>query len=1398
MRCFLLLIFCSSPLLANPSNGVATSGSVTISEQGKHVDIHASDGSIIHWDSFSIAADELTRFHQGSVNAAVLNRVIGNEMSQLMGKLQADGRIYLINPNGILIGKEGIIDTAGFIASTFDLSDKAFLSKEPLLLEGESVHLIQNFGTIQTASGPAVLLAHRVENSGIIDGEHISLGSGHKFYLQTDGQTELLISPDITSEGISNEGIIKGLTIQLQSDGTSALAINQKGICQANRVEEKGGKIFLRAEGTIHLGNDSVTEADNGSITVNGRKIYHFGAMKLAGEKSETIKIDGDYLYQAGGIESSKDISIATSKGYTGTSSSRIVAAKGGTIILQGNSHLFTSGTVDASGENGGSIEIGAKNVSLYAAHIFANGKKEAGTIYIGGKDKGTESYSDTLHINHSTIIEANSQTSLKSGKVIAWSDELTVFQGNISARDGFVEISGKELCSAGEVDANELLLDPENVLINAALGTYPNYQFVDPDAGNGSGFGSDILVLSSGNVAVTKPNGGTGGEGAVYLFDGASGALVNGVVGMLAGDNVGSGGLITVGGGANYVIASPAWSTNFGAATFVNGSSGLSATIDSSNSLVGSSSGDLISNDGITLLQNGNYVVASSTWNSNAGAVTFGSGSSGVSGVVSSSNSLVGNTGDFVGSGGVTALTNGNYVVSSPSWDSVNLFGAATWGDGTLGTSGVVSFGNSIIGGTANDQISSGGITALTNGHYVISSPLFDDIASDVGAATWASGNFATMAIVDSSNSIIGSTANDQVSSGGITALSNNNYVIASPLWDDGATTDAGAATWADGSSSTSDVVSNANSIIGSLASDQVSSGGITALNNNGNYVVSSPAWNGNIGAATWADGSVAAMFIVGGGNSLIGSIAGDQVSSGGITALNTSNGDYVVSSPAVDIGANNMAGAATWGDGTSGVIGAVTPANSLVGSAPNEMVSSSGVTALTNGNYVVSSPFWNANAGAATFADGTTGITGAINPGNSLVGGAGDSVAFDGTTALTNGNYVVVSSQWTGGLGAVTLGDGTLGILGAVSAANSLVGVGGGDQVGSGGVTAFSGGAYAVSSPDFDGVGANSGAATFATSSGVVGAVSQANSLFGFAAGSGLSTIVEDSINNTFISPFLTESTGIVRAGLTQPDQISSTTAIGQTLAISPDFIEAQLLNGTTLNIEATSDITISNPITVSALAPAGTSLNITAGNDLFIDADITGEAVSLNFTAGQNLTLDNNALVETDSGNILLIAGQDIIGITPVTIQTTGTTSTLTLVADNAFPSSPDFGTGIINLTSDSVVCTNGCIGGGDLQLYTSIIGANSFPSMMNMTPVPGAFENFGVYFPDGIGGLPFQIFYKASLLGSFVDAVEVFSTSINETFSDTVDEEEETGQGTVRNPDGISTTNPAPCS
>jgi len=460
-------------------------------------------------------------------------------------------------------------------------------------------------------------------------------------------------------------------------------------------------------------------------------------------------------------------------------------------------------------------------------------------------------------------------------------------------------------------------------------------------------------------------------------------------------------------------------------------------------STLRGSSANDRVGNGGTALLSNGNYVVSSPEWDNgpvtDAGAVTFGSGSSGISGIVSASNSLVGGTAhDQVGNPGVTALSNGNYVVHSTGWDNGAVIdaGAVTFGSGSTGIVGLVSASNSLVGGTAFDFVGSAGVTALSNGNYVVRSPFWDNGAViDAGAATFGSGSSGISGIASASNSLVGGTASDFVGSNGVTALSNGNYVVRSRVWDNGPVIDAGAATFGSGSTGISGIVSASNSLVGGNTNDLVGNNDVTALSN-GNYVVGSALWDDgpvvNAGAATFGSGSTGIVGLISASNSLVGSTANDSVGNPGVTAL--SNGNYVVRSTGWDNGAVINAGAATFGSGSTGIVGLVSASNSLVGGTANDQVSNPGVTALSNGNYVVGSSGWDngpvINAGAATFGSGSTGISGIVSASNSLVGStANDQVGNPGVTALSNGNYVVGSSGWDNGV-VIGAGAVTLGL--------------------------------------------------------------------------------------------------------------------------------------------------------------------------------------------------------------------------------------------------------------------------------------------------------------------------------------------------------------------------------
>src|SRR5262249_34270725 len=143
----------------------------------------------------------------------------------------------------------------------------------------------------------------------------------------------------------------------------------------------------------------------------------------------------------------------------------------------------------------------------------------------------------------------------------------------------GLIEVSGQGTVHYdGSADAGApqgangtLLLDPKNIIISAApVGVFPQYELIDPHPTTGGGFGTSVTILNNGNVLVTNPHDDFGSldAGAIYLFDGSTGALLSSLIGGEPGDRVGDNG-ITLLNSDNYLIVNPAWNDGRGAATW-------------------------------------------------------------------------------------------------------------------------------------------------------------------------------------------------------------------------------------------------------------------------------------------------------------------------------------------------------------------------------------------------------------------------------------------------------------------------------------------------------------------------------------------------------------------------------------------------------------------------------------------------------------------------------------------------------------------------------------------------------------------------------------------------------------------------------------------------------------
>jgi hypothetical protein len=587
-------------------------------------------------------------------------------------------------------------------------------------------------------------------------------------------------------------------------------------------------------------------------------------------------------------------------------------------------------------------------------------------------------------------------------------------------------------------------------------VGLYATAQVINVPGESAQGqFGSFPTLLPNGNYLVADPyydEGSLTDIGAVYLFNGTDRTQISKIKGSNNNDRIGSGG-ITVLTNGNFVINSSFWNNSLTAITWGNGTTGISGSVGSSNSLIGITARPQFSESRIYALPNGNYIVSSSWHDGAKGALTLGNGSAGIAGEITSANSLVGtHANDRIGeTSGANILSNGNFLSLNTSWNSGR--GAAIYINSTSGITGEVSSINALVGDQSNDNVGTG-VVQLTNGNFVVQSNNWN---AKAGAVTWADASSALNGTVSSSNSLIGGFAND-ITGLYVNPLSNGNYIVRTPNWN----SIRGAVTWGSGTALITGVISSTNSLVGTSASDRV--GDNYVVFSNGNYAIQSPHWNSSRGAITWASKSAPITGEVSSTNSLVGSVPSENL---GLAAIQPVSDHYFVIR---DYSWNENRGAVTHCSTTAPTTGVRSSSNSLVGSKVDDYVGRGEIIFLTNGNYVVASPLWNGSRGAVTLVKGATGITGTVKASNSLIGSKAGEQVGTSVIALTDGHYAVGAPGWDLGRGAAIWCNGSSGRVGTIAADKSLTGASAGDHVGKM-LLALSNGSYLVLAPDWNG---------------------------------------------------------------------------------------------------------------------------------------------------------------------------------------------------------------------------------------------------------------------------------------------------------------------------------------
>ena len=253
-----------------PSGGKFVAGGGSISGSATSLTVNQKTGrGIIDWTGFSIGNGNHVSFENGS--GATLNRVTGNTPSSILGMLTATGSVYLINPQGIVVGPSGVVSTGGrFVASTLDTDNASFMAGGPLTLAGHSGASVVNLGRIGSSGGDVFLVASgEVDNLGHISAPKgtAELAAGRAVLLQDSSSSRQVFVQTGSGGTVLNGGSIKAAQISLQAaDGNVfALAGNHDAV-RATGTANRDGHVWLVADtGNMVLAGPIVASNANGS-----------------------------------------------------------------------------------------------------------------------------------------------------------------------------------------------------------------------------------------------------------------------------------------------------------------------------------------------------------------------------------------------------------------------------------------------------------------------------------------------------------------------------------------------------------------------------------------------------------------------------------------------------------------------------------------------------------------------------------------------------------------------------------------------------------------------------------------------------------------------------------------------------------------------------------------------------------------------------------------------------------------------------------------------------------------------------------------------------------------------------------------------------------------------------
>jgi filamentous hemagglutinin family protein len=470
-----------------PTAGRVVAGQATFDYAGNTLTVRqGSNKAAIDWTGFSIGQGHTVNFVQPSASAVALNRVLGTDPSIIQGALNANGHVFLLNPNGVLFSPTAQVNVGGLLASTLAMSNEDFVAGR-YHLSGTSAQAVENRGSIAAgAGGNVALVAARVVNTGSIaaDQGNVLLGAGSDAIVDFGGPVKLQVNKGALDALVDNGGAIRadGGTVLMTAKSAAELSssvINNSGVVQARTLA-------TGAQGQIMLLGDM----QSGTASVGGT----LDASAPAGGNGGAIETSAAHVQTAPGLV--VDAGAA--------------AGKGGAWLVDPFNYVITvsgAATIANTLNHGTSVTVSTQQVDFMYGTLLPG----LGDITVTSPIAKTAGGDATLTLRADRNITVGADITSTSGKL-----NMTLSAANaVGATTGGVDVNGNLKSNGGDI------------LIGGGTGSTASGIGY---ARNLSGAGAAVTVETARSILSTGGNITINGKSTVGSSSGSYGGTTAGV----------------------------------------------------------------------------------------------------------------------------------------------------------------------------------------------------------------------------------------------------------------------------------------------------------------------------------------------------------------------------------------------------------------------------------------------------------------------------------------------------------------------------------------------------------------------------------------------------------------------------------------------------------------------------------------------------------------------------------------------------------------------------------------------------------------------------------------------------------------------------------------------------